>query len=210
MPHTLTWAGRRAGAAASLLCGLALASCGGGSGSNPFDNPADVKNPASSGGQELSFAYFQRCVYPIFLAELPVRQGSATSVNTCASSGCHHNVQGTGGAFRVVPNATPVDLANAANTADVVRATDMYRNFYSAQAAAIVGAATQSRLLTKPLVQGVLHGGGVVFESSDDPNARILAYWIGHPMPAGQDEFSSAGANLFTPADATTGACNSQ
>ena len=212
MPHPLTTrtgpcAGARAGTAALFFLGLALASCGGG-GSNPLDNPADVKNLASPGGQELSFAYFQRCVYPVFLAELPIRQGSTTSINTCASSGCHDNARGTGGAFRVVPNAASVDLADPANTPDVVRATAMYQNFYSAQAAAIVGAATQSRLLTKPLVQGVLHGGGVVFESSDDPNAKIFAYWISHPMPAGQDEFSTAASNLFTPADPVAGACN--
>lgn len=182
-----------------------LASCGGGSGSNPFDNPSQVENPPTSGGQHLSFAYFQRCIEPIFKAELPVRQGGTTSINTCASSGCHDDRTGTGGAFRVRPDAAPADLTAAG---DAIRATDMYKNFYSAQAATVIGSPTQSRLLTKPLVQGVLHGGGVVFESAGDPNAKLIAYWVSHPMPIGQDEFGSASAALFTPANVETGTCN--
>ena len=65
-------------------------------------------------------------------------------------------------------------------------------------------------MLSKPLLRGVLHGGGLVFLSEADPNARLLAYWINHPVPAGQDEFSSASAALFTPADPNTGTCNTQ
>lgn len=197
--------------AALLVSAVALVAvaCGGG-GSNPLDNPATVENPATSGGQKLSFAYFQRCVFPVFNAELTIRQGSQTSTNTCASSGCHDNATGTGGALRVVGKAEPVDVTNAANTPEVIRATDMYKNFYSAQSATVIGAPTQSRLLLKPLVQGVLHGGGVVFDSAADPNAKVLAYWISHPAPAGQDEFSSATWTLFTPADPNTGACKTE
>jgi hypothetical protein len=54
----------------------------------------------------------------------------------------------------------------------------------------------------------VLHGGGIVFDSVDDENVRRLRYWIEHPMPEGQDEFSTAGNALFTPPDADTGVCN--
>ena len=154
-------------------------------GSNPLDNPPTVENPPGSGGQKLSFAYFQRCVYPIFLARAADPPGRRHSINTCAGSGCHDNASGTGGAFRVVPDAAAVDLADPANTPDVVRATDMYKNFYSAQAAVVIGAATQSRLLTKPLVQGVLHGGGVVFESADDPNAQAHRL-LDQPSDAGR------------------------
>jgi hypothetical protein len=56
----------------------------------------------------------------------------------------------------------------------------------------------------------VLHGGGVIFASQDDPNAKLISYWISRPMPQGQDEFSTAANSMFTPADAATGACNSQ
>jgi len=200
----MTFAHRFALCAASAL---ALAGCGGG---NPLDNPPDVVNPPGVSGQKLSFAYFQRCINPIFLAQLQVNQGGVISTNTCAGSGCHDNASGTGGAFRVVPSASAVDLTNPANTPDVIRTSDMFKNFYSAQGEVIPGAPLQSRLLAKPLVLNVLHGGGLIFLNEQDPNVRLIQYWITHPMPAGQDEFSSAANGLFTPPDAVTGACNTQ
>ena len=54
----------------------------------------------------------------------------------------------------------------------------MYKNFYSAQGSSIVGVPKESRLLTKPLLLNVLHGGGQIFENEQDPNARLIAYWI--------------------------------
>jgi hypothetical protein len=183
-----------------------VSACGGG---GPLGNPPIVSNPPATGnGQKLSFVYFQKCVQPILLAPLPVTQNGVTAINTCAASGCHDNVAGTGGALRVVPGATEVDLANPANTPDVIRTTDMYRNFYSSQGEVVLGSALQSRLIAKPLLLGVLHGGGLVFHSVDDPMVKILRYWIEHPMPTGQDEFSVAGNQLFTPADPATGTCN--
>ena len=184
-----------------------LAACGGGE--NPFDNPADIENPLQVSGQKLSFAYFQKCINPIFLAQLQASGGGATGTNTCASSGCHDNVNGTGGALRIVPGAQAVDLADPANTAAVIRQSDMYKNFYSAQGSSIIGTPSQSRLLTKPLLRNVLHGGGLIFDNDSDPNARLMAYWITHPVPQGSDEFSPANG-LFTPPDAATGACNTQ
>ena len=80
----------------------------------------------------------------------------------------------------------------------------------SSQGSSVIGSPTSSRLLTKPLVQGVLHGGGLIFLNDQDPNVRLLRYWISRPMPEGQDEFSTAGNALFTPADAATGTCNTQ
>jgi hypothetical protein len=180
-----------------------LAACGGG---NPFDNPPTVENPTGSGGRKLSFAYFQKCIDPIFLATIAGAGGN----NTCASSGCHDTVAGTGGALRVVPAATLVDLGDPTLTVDAIRATDMYKNFYSSQGVTVVGAPPQSRLFAKPLLLNVLHGGGQIFASQQDPNAQRIAYWITHPMPESQDEFSSAGNSLFTPPDAATGACNTQ
>lgn len=194
--------------AASALVAGALAGCGGGS--NPLDNPPVVENPGGVGGQKLSFAYFQRCINPIFLARLQINQGGVISTNTCAGSGCHDNASGTGGAFRVVPSAQPVDLSNPANTPDVIRTSDMYKNFYSAAGEVFISAPTQSRLVTKPMVNGVLHGGGLIFENAQDPNVRLIQYWMSRPMPAGQDEFSAAASNMFTPADPNTGTCNTQ
>ena len=186
-----------------------LSGCGGG-GSNPLGNPPSVENPPATGGQKLSFVYFQKCINPIFLAQLQINQGGVVSTNTCASSGCHDNSTGTGGALRVVQSAQAVDLSNPANTPDVVRLTDMYKNFYSSQGSTVIGTPIQSRLLTKPLTLNVLHGGGVVFADQSDANAKLIAFWIGRPMPAGQDEFSSAADTMFTPANPSTGACNTQ
>ena len=197
---TLSWAAL----GAALLSG-----CGGGGG-NPLGNPPSVENPPATGGQKLSFVYFQKCINPIFLAQLQINQGGVVSTNTCASSGCHDNTTGTGGALRVVQSAQAVDLSNPANTPDVVRLTDMYKNFYSSQGSTVIGTPIQSRLLTKPLTLNVLHGGGVVFADQSDANAKLIAFWIGRPMPAGQDEFSSAADTMFTPANPSTGACNTQ
>ncbi len=196
------WSG---GAAAAATVAL-VAACGGG-GSNPLGNPPDVVNPPGGSGQSLSFVYFQRCINPLLVAQLSLPGGGTGS---CSSSGCHDNANGTGGAFRTVASAAFVDLANPANTPDAVRLTEMYRNFYSAQGSSVIGSPTSSRLLTKPLVQGVLHGGGVIFADTNDPNVRLLQYWIGRPMPQGQDEFSAASAAMFTPADPVTGTCNTQ
>jgi len=50
----------------------------------------------------------------------------------------------------------------------------------------------------------------VVFAGPNDANAKLIAYWIGRPMPQGQDEFSSAADSMFTPPNPATGACNTQ
>jgi len=181
-----------------------LAACGGGS---PLGNPPDVVNPPGGSGQSLSFVYFQKCINPVLVSLLSLPSGGSGS---CASTGCHDNVNGTGGAFRTVATAVAVDLADPANTPDVVRTTEMYRNFFSAQGSTVVGSPTSSKLLAKPLVQGVLHGGGLIFADANAPGAKLLAYWISRPMPVGQDEFSNAAAPMFTPPDPTTGTCNTQ
>jgi hypothetical protein len=197
---------RAAFTAAGLAC--VLAACGGDE--NPLDNPPAVQNPPGTGGQKLSFVYFQKCIQPIFLAQLQINQGGVISTNTCAAAGCHDNATGTGGAFRLLGNAQPVDLSNPANTPDVIRTTDMYKNFYSAQGEVVFGAPLSSRLLTKPLTLNVLHGGGLIFLSESDPNVMLIRYWISRPMPQGQDEFSSAANGMFTPADPNVGTCNTQ
>lgn len=193
------------GTVAAAFAVLGLASCGGGN-DNPLDNPNTLSNPTLTGNQRLRFSYFQTCVFPVFLKPLPIRfANGTTTVNTCAASGCHDNANGTGGAFRVIPNAQPIDLANPANTADIIRASDMYKNFYSAQGEVVFGSALTSRLLAKPMVNGVLHGGGLVFETAADSDARLLQYWINNPSPSGSDEFSDPTFG-FTPGPV----CNSQ
>jgi hypothetical protein len=184
--------------AAVLAFAAALAGCGGG---GPLDNAATIQNPAGSGGRKLSFQYFQKCIQPILLQRITGPGGT----NRCADSGCHDTVAGTGGALRVVAGATEVDLADPALTDDAIRQTDMYKNFYSSQGVTVIGAPPQSRLFAKPLLLNVLHGGGQIFGTQSDPAARLISYWITHPMPESQDEFSDAGNALFDPA---TGACN--
>jgi hypothetical protein len=192
----------------ALTLAVALVGCGGGG--NPLGNPSSVNNPVVASGQKLSFAYFQRCINPIFLAQLQISINGVVSTNTCASSGCHDNTNGTGGAFRVVGAAQPVDVTNPANTPEAIRTSDMFKNFFSAQAETVSGGPAQSRLLNKPLVRGVLHGGGLIFANDQDPNARLISFWINNPVPQGQDEFSTASFGLFTPNDPNTGACNTQ
>jgi hypothetical protein len=187
-------------AAAALL--VLLGGCGGGS---PLDNPQNVSNPPGVTGQKLSYIYFQRCVNPVLNLPLRVNIGGVITTNTCAAAGCHDNGSGTGGALRLFGSAPPVDLSLAPAA---VRASDMYKNYYSSLGETVVGSPDQSRLINKPLVRGVLHGGGLIFEGPDDPAAKLLRYWVNRPMPAGQDEFSTAANTMFTPADPATGACN--
>jgi len=201
-----------AAAAPVLVAATLLAACGGGG--DPLSNPGDVKNPTTSGGATLAFPYFQKCIFPIFQKQLPITQNGVTSTNTCAGAGCHDSNTGTGGALRVIVAAAPVadaDLAAAATDAGAaaaIRATDMYKNFYSAQGTTVFGSPLQSRLFDKPLVRNVLHGGGRIFTSEDDPNAKLIDYWISHPVAKGQDEFSRASDSMFTPPDPATGTCN--
>jgi|SRR5882724_314124 len=181
-----------------ICLALGLASCGGGGG--PLNNPPTIDNPGTAGGQKLSFFYFENCINPIFDKLLPIAGTSLT--NTCSGSGCHDNAAGTGGAFRVVPALNPVtDYVDITQAPAVIRATNMSKNFYSAQGEADIGTPAQSRLMIKPLVQGVLHGGGQIFVNDQDLNVKLIRYWITHPAPQGQDEFSTGAAtsNMFTP-----------
>jgi hypothetical protein len=89
----------------------------------------------------------------------------------------------------------------------------MYKNYYSSLGESVVGAPDQSRILNKPLVRGVLHGGGLIFDDPESLGAKRIRYWINRPMPQGQDELSTAANTMFTPPDdpATgfaSGACN--
>ena len=192
---------RRTKKLASVFAGGAiLAACGGGS---PLDNPETLKNPPGLTGQKLSFVYFQRCVNPVLVT--PVITNGQPSVNTCAAGGCHDNVTGTGGALRLLGGAPAVDPTQGAA---VIRASDIYKNYYSSLGETVVGAPDQSRLLNKPLVRSVLHGGGLIFENPTDAGAKLFRYWINRPMPQGQDEFSPAANTMFANGDPVNGACN--
>ena len=192
-------------AAAAVL----IAGCGGSG--NPLDNPQSVDNPTGSvAGQKLSFAYFQYCIQPIVVKDLPINIGGTVSTNKCASSGCHDSVTGTGGSFRLVAGVTDVAVTGATEAdKDALRATGMYRNYYSARAAAVVGSVSQSNLLNKPRVLGVLHGGGLIFLDGTDPNLKLMEYWITHPSPKSGDEFSDS-SGMFTTGVPGPTACRDQ
>jgi hypothetical protein len=194
---------RRAAAMAAAL--LSLGGCGGSG--NPLGNPESVDNPNGSvSGQKLSFAYFQYCVQPILIQDLQININGNVSTNKCASSGCHDSISGTGGALRVVGSAGAATLSDPP---DVKRSTDMYKNYYSSQGSAVVGAPASSNLLNKPQVRGVLHGGGLIFLDATDPNVKLIEYWITHPMPKTGDEFSNSDS-MFTNGVPRLGECKNQ
>jgi len=188
-----------------LLAAIFLIGLGGCGGSgDPLDNPPNVTDAAAGGGQNLSFAYFQQCIFPIFLAALPNPLNGGATTNTCSSSGCHDDATGRGAAFRIVPTATTIPTAAATtpwilneSTAQI-QASDIYKNFVSTTGVLIVGDPAQSLLIKKPLLRGVLHGGGLIFANAQDPNVQQMDYCISNPMPAGQDAFSQAASSLFT------------
>ena len=192
---------------ASWAAALFIAGCGGSG--NPLDNPQSIDNPeGSAAGQKLSFTYFQYCVDPIFNTDLTINVGGTVSTNKCASSGCHA-VSGTGGSFRLVGGALP-ETGPAVTEADktALRATPMYRNYYSAQGSAVVGSVALSNLLNKPRVFRVLHAGGLIFLDDTDANVKLIAYWISHPMPKSGDEFSNSNS-MFTNGVPRARECNS-
>jgi hypothetical protein len=190
---------------------LGLGGCGGGS--DPLGNPPAVANSGVGGGQSLSFAYFQRCVNPILQNPQTIDLNGTVTTNTCANAGCHAAATGRGGAFRIEATQVLVDMSS---TTAEFQASDMYKNFLSAQAETIIGNPNQSLLVNKPLLRNVLHGGGLIFSSVEDPNIKKMSYWISNPMPAGVSAFDvNASAALFastggTPLETVTnGACNS-
>ncbi len=199
------------------LAAVLVVACGGGGhtdNSNPADNPADILNPNQQGlGRRLSFAYYQRCVHPILLAQLRTPSPTATGQSTtssCASAGCHADATGTGGALRLDANAASLNLSLGAVDAAAARSSSMWRNFQSAQGVTTLGNPSTSRLLNKPLLNGTLHGGGrILVPGTHAYEMRIISNWIRNPMPEGEDEFSPSAAVLFVPPDVTRGQCES-
>ena len=158
-----------------------LAACGGSS--NPLGNPPVVSNPEQrAGNQHLSFAYFQKCINPIFLAQLQI-QGTRDHQHLRRRGLSRHGDGHRRRSSVVTGAAQPVDCRDPANTPDVIRASDIYKNFYSAQGEVIVGNAAQSRLLAKPLLLGVLHGGGLIFAERERPQHQADQV-LDHPSGA--------------------------
>jgi hypothetical protein len=154
-------------AAAALLAG-----CGG-----EVDNA-----PVAAAGTSLCIADFRDCVNPIFDTVIPGRTG----LTTCAASGCHDVGAGSGGAFKIFPNAEPDSL-------------EMLANFFSAKAFSNLDNPAQSKLLLEPL-QGVFaitgtHTGGDIFPSTSDPCFQAIQAWISVRV----DDEEAASCGFCTP-----------
>ena len=138
----------------AVAAGL-VAGCGG-----------DVENtPVASTGGTLCIADFTECINPIFDAVITGRTGQTT----CAASGCHDVGAGSGGAFKIFPQAEPGSV-------------EMMANFFSARAFSNLDNPAQSKLLLEPL-QGVFsitgtHTGGDIFPDIDDPCYVAIRNWI--------------------------------
>lgn len=92
---------------------------------------------------------------------------------TCSASGCHSVQGGSGGAFKIYPNAAPGTL-------------QMEANYLAAKGFANILSAADSKLLLEPLVgaQSIVgsHTGGDIFLSTADPNYSTIFTWIDNPI----------------------------
>ena len=213
---TLRHAFHALAAAAIVLAGLA--GCGGSGSGDPLTNPPLVGNaPGVTGQATLSYAYFQRCVNPVFVAQLPITLNGVATTNSCSNAGCHANATGSGGAFRIIAGATPLVMTvvpapgvtgvTGSTTAEI-QASDMYKNFVSAEGEVVINTPAQSLIVEKPLLLNVQHGGGRIFSSEQDPHVKLFEYWISHPTPAGTGEFdTSSYGQYFADADPNGSAC---
>lgn len=88
---------------------------------------------------------------------------------TCSAGGCHSVNGGSGGAFKIYPNATPGTL-------------QMEANFLAAKGFANLTSPSDSKLLLEPLAgaQSIVgsHTGGDIFPDSSDPNYMTIYTWI--------------------------------
>ena len=142
-------AGRRP---ASLLLGVAflLNGCG-----------SDTSSSSTATGLTLDCPAFETNVNPIFDANLGGR--------TCSASGCHSVNAGSGGAFKIYPNAAPGTL-------------QMEANYFAAKGFANLASPSDSKLLLEPLAgaQSIVgsHTGGDIFSGISDSNYVTIYTWI--------------------------------
>ena len=114
------------------VAAIALAACGGGG--NPLGNPPTVEQPARQRRAEA------------VVRLLPDAASTRSSWRSCRSTrtASSRPTPAPARAATTTPTAPaapsascrtpqPVDVTDPANTPDVIRATDMYKNFYSAQ-----------------------------------------------------------------------------
>jgi len=136
---------------ASFLMGLALMLSGCGS---------DISSSSVTTGLTLDCAVFQATVNSIFDQNIGGK--------TCSASGCHNVVGGTGGAFKIYPNA-------------VAATAQMQANYLAAKGFSNLTSPVNSKLLLEPLTgsQSIVgsHAGGDIFNTGDPEYVTILN-WI--------------------------------
>lgn len=88
---------------------------------------------------------------------------------TCSASGCHSVNGGSGGAFKIYPNALPGTL-------------QMEANYFAAKGFANLTSPSESKLLLEPLAgaQSIVgsHTGGDIFPDTSDSNYTTIHTWI--------------------------------
>ena len=120
--------------------------------------------PVPSTGSTLCLADFETCIDPVFNATINGRNGATT----CSASGCHDINAGSGGGFKVFPNASdPLKILS---------------NFNAAKAFIFLNSPADSKLLLEPLngisaISGT-HAGGDIFPNTSDPCYQSILSWI--------------------------------
>lgn len=121
--------------------------------------------PEDATGSTLCVVDFETCVNPIFDAVINGRTGNAT----CSAGGCHSQATGSGGAFKIHPNAA-------------MGSPEMQANFFSARSFANLDDPPSSRLLQKPTAGRSAaiggHAGGDIFPNTSDVCHATIERWI--------------------------------
>ncbi len=143
--------------------------------------------PVTASGSALCVADFEQCVNPVFDAVITASGGQAT----CAGSGCHDVNAGSGGAFKVFPQAEP-------------GSPEMMSNFFAAKGFANLNDPDQSKLLLEPL-RGVFaisgtHTGGDIFPNTADACYGVIHDWISIRV----EDSNASSCGFCTPVDVST------
>ena len=141
---------------ASFLMGLALLLAGCGS---------DIPSSAVTTGRTLDCQVFQSTTVGVGVNRIfDLNIGG----RTCSASGCHSVFAGSGGAFKIYPNA-------------VLNSQEMQANYFAALGFSNLGAPANSKLLLEPLAgaQSIVgaHTGGDIF-TGGEPEYMTMLTWI--------------------------------
>ena len=122
----------------------------------------DIPSASVATGLTLSCPAFQASINQIF--DTPDIAG-----RTCSASGCHSVNGGSGGAFKIYPNAASGSL-------------QMEANYFAAKGFVNLSSVADSKLLLEPLTgaQSIVgsHTGGDIFPDTVDPNYMTIYAWI--------------------------------